>query len=114
MPPKRQLTHLQESRELTKKRKIEVKSDILTIKDRSVLLKDESKEGSWISEKDTPRNRDLDWEEDSDSEDDLEMIDDNKDVLDIDAFAKLIRVAQDSSNFESHRAPYSRGPHLSI
>ena len=31
------------------------------------------------------------------------MSDDNKDILNIDTFAKLLKVAQDSSNFESHK-----------
>ena len=112
MPPKRQFTHLKVARELAKHRKIEVKSDILT-KDTSVLLEDESTEGSWVPEKDTPQHRNLNWEEDRDSEDDVEMTDDDEDVLDIDAFAKLLRAAQDSRNFESHKTPFLRGPHLS-
>lgn len=31
------------------------------------------------------------------------MTDDDKDVLDIDIFTKLLKAAKDSSNFESHK-----------
>ena len=54
-------------------------------------------------------------EDDSDSEDDVEMTEDDEDVLDIDAFTKLMhlnaftklmKAAQDSSNFESHKTTF--------
>ncbi len=41
------------------------------------------------------------------------MTDDDEDILDVDAFTKLMKAAQDSSNFESHKTPFLRGPHLS-
>ena len=41
------------------------------------------------------------------------MTDNDEDVLDINAFTKLIRATQDSSNFESYKTPFSYGPYLS-
>ena len=113
MPLKRQLTHLKKARKLAKLRKIGDKSETL-IEDTSFLLKDESTEGSWLPGNNTSCHKDFDWEEDSNSEDDVEMTDDDEDVLDINAFTKLLRAAQDSSNFESHKTPFLRGFHLPI
>ena len=92
MPLKRQFIHLKEMKKLAKQKKFEVKSDIL-IEDTSILLKNESTKSLLVPEKDTPQYRDLDWEKNSDSKDNLEMIDDNKNILDINAFTKLIRAA---------------------
>ena len=50
MPLERQFTHFKEVRKPTNKRKIEVKSDILT-EDTSFLLEDELTEGSWYLKK---------------------------------------------------------------
>ena len=83
IPPNRQFTYFKEERKLAIQRKIEVKSDIL-IEDTSVLLEDESTQGLWVPEKNKPQHRDLDWEENSDSKDNLEMIDNDEDILDID------------------------------
>ena len=44
----------------------------------------------------------------------MEITDDDKDILDIDTFTKLIKATQDSSNFKSHKTPFLRGSHLSI
>lgn len=112
MPPKRQLSHLKEARKLAKQRKIEIKNDILK-EDASFLFEDESIGGSWVSEKVITQYGNLDWEDDSDSEDDVEMTDDDEDIFDVDAFTKLMKAAQDSSNFESHKTPFLRGAHLS-
>ena len=38
------------------------------------------------------------------------MTNDDKDILNIDAFTKLMKVAQDLSNFESHKTLFLRGP----
>ena len=38
------------------------------------------------------------------------MTNDDEDVLDIDAFTKLMKAAQDSINFESHITSFLRGP----
>lgn len=43
----------------------------------------------------------------------MEMTNNDKNVLDIDAFTKLLRAAQDSSNFKSYKTPFLRGPYLS-
>ncbi len=102
MLAKRQFTHFKEARKLAKQRKIEVKNNILT-ENTFVLLENESTEGSWVSEKHTSWQRDLDWEENGDSEDDGEITYDYKDVLDVNAFTKLIGAVQDSNNFESHK-----------
>lgn len=112
MPPKRQFTHLKEAKKLAKLRKIEARSETL-VGDTSFLFEDESTEGSWIPENNTSGHKDYDWEEDDESEDDVEITDDDEDVLDLDAFTKLLRAAQDSSKFESHQTPFLRGPHLS-
>lgn len=40
------------------------------------------------------------------------MTDDNKDILDVDAFTKLMKAAQDSNNFESHKTFFLFGFHL--
>ena len=55
----------------------------------------------------------MDWEKNSDFENDVEMTDDDEDVLDIDTFNKLMKEAQDPSNFESHKALFLHGSLLS-
>ena len=112
MPPKRQLTHLKKAKKLAKLRKIEDKSETL-IKDISFLLEYESIEGLWVSGNNTSCHKDFDLKKDSGSEDDVEITDNNEDVLDIDAFTKLLKVAQNSSNFESHKTLFLHGSHLS-
>ena len=77
------------------------------VKDTSFLFKDESTEGSWIPENNTSCHKDYDWEED-----DVEITDNDEDVLDIDAFTKLLKAAQDSTSFETHRTPFLCGPNL--
>ena len=76
------------------------------VENTTFLLEDESTKDLWIPGNNTSCYKDFDWEEDSDSEDDVEMIDDNENVLDINAFTKLLRVAQNSSNFESHKTNF--------
>ena len=44
-----------------------------------------------VSDKVTIQYGDLDWEYDCDFEDDVEMTDDDEDILDMDAFTKLIK-----------------------
>ena len=41
------------------------------------------------------------------------MIDDNKDILDIDAFIKLLKVAHNSKNFKNHKTLFLYGLYLS-
>ncbi len=112
MPPKRQLSHLKEDKKLAKQRKLEVKNNILE-EDAFVVFEDESIESSRVSEKVGPQYRDLDWEDNSDSEDDVEVTDDDENILDVDAFTKLMKALQDSSNFKSHKTPFLHGPHIS-
>lgn len=45
----------------------------------------------------------MDWEDDSNFEDDVEIIDDNKDIFNVDTFTKLMKVVQDFSNFENYK-----------
>ena len=40
------------------------------------------------------------------------MIDNNKNIFDIDVFTKLIKVAQDSSNFENYKTPFLFNSHF--
>ena len=84
MPTKRQLTHLKQARKLAKLGKIEDKSETL-VKNTSFLLENKSTEYSWVSGNNTSCHKDFDWEENSNSED--------EDVLDIDAFTKLLKAA---------------------
>ena len=109
---KRQPSHLKEAKKLAKQRKLEIKNNILK-EDASVLFEDKSIGGSQISEKVITQYGDLDWEDDSDFEDNVEMTDDNKDIFNMDTFIKLIKAAQDSSNFESHKTLFLHGFHLS-
>ncbi len=60
-----------------------------------------------------PQYENLDWEDDSNSENNVEMVDDNEDILDIDVYTKLMKAAQDSSIFESHKTQFLCNPHLS-
>ena len=111
MSPKKQFTHLKETRKLAKFRKIEVKSEIL-VEDTFFLFEDESTKGSWMPENNTSCHKDYDWEEDDESTDDMEMTDDDKDVLDMDLFTKLFKVTQDLSRFKNHQTLFLNGPHL--
>ena len=43
----------------------------------------------------------------------MEVTDDDEDVLDIEAFTKLLKAAQNSSNFESYKILFLHGPHCS-
>ena len=112
MPPKRQLAYLKEARTLAMLRKIEAKNDTL-VNNESFLFKDRSTEDLCGSENNTSYHKDFEWEGDDEFEDDVEMTDDDEDILDMDAFTKLLRAGQDSSNFESHKIPFLRSPHLS-
>ena len=76
-------------------------------------MEDESIEGLWVAENNTSYYKDFDWKKNSDFEDNVEMTDDNEDVLDINAFTKLLKFAQDSNNFESHKTSFLRDPHFS-
>lgn len=40
------------------------------------------------------------------------MTEDNEDILDIDAFIKLLKVAQNSNSFESHKTLFLYSSHL--
>ena len=105
MPPKGQLAHI---KELAQWKKKEAKSGVETI-----MFEDESTEKSWIPENDTSQQRNQDWEKESDSEDDVEMTDDDNEMLNVNAFDILLNAARDSSNFKKHKLPYSRNPELS-
>ena len=52
----------------------------------------------------------MDWEDNSDSKDNIEMTDDNENVLAIDTFIKLIKVAQNPNNFEIYKLLFLRDP----
>ena len=41
------------------------------------------------------------------------MTDDDEEIINANAFDVLMKAAQDSSNFDTHKLPYSRGPELS-
>ena len=92
-------------------RKIEAKNDTL-VNDKSFLFEDESTEDLYRSENKTSYHKDFNWEKYDESEDYVEMTDDNKDILDIDAFTKLLRADQNLSNFENNKIPFLRNPHL--
>ena len=112
MPPKRQLSHLKEVIKLAKQKKLEIKNNILK-GDASILFEDKLIEGSQVSEKFITQYEDLDWKDDSDSKDDIEMANNDKDIFNVDAFTKLMKAAQDSSKFESHKTPFLHGFHFS-
>ena len=45
-------------------------------------------------------------------EDNMEITDDNKNVLDINTFTKFLKAVQDSSNLESHKTLFLYSVHL--
>ncbi len=113
MPPKRQLAYLKWASEVAKKKREEKKNSPREIEEPAPLfLEDESTEGSWQPEKEEKNHlhSDLKDEESEEEEDDIEMTDDDEDTLDEDAFAKLLGVARDFRNFETHKIAYIRGP----
>lgn len=85
MPPKRQLVHLIEARALAKQRKLDARDSIV-----AVTFEDEATEGSWTPGIETSECRNLDWKEDSASEDDVEMTDDDEDVINANAFHRQV------------------------
>lgn len=103
---------MKEAKKLAKLRKIKDKSEIL-IENTSFLFEDESIESSWISENHLLYYKDFDWEKDSNFEDNLEITDNIKDVLDINIFIKLLRVVQNSINFENYKILFLHGPYFS-
>ena len=42
----------------------------------------------------------------------MEMTDDDKDILDINIFIKLLKTIQDLKNFESYKTPFLFSPHF--
>lgn len=48
----------------------------------------------------------------SDFEDGIDIIDDDKDIFDINTFIKLIIVTPDFNNFENHKTLFLHGFHL--
>ena len=110
MPPKKLLAHLVRARDLAKQKKREIGDATIT---NIVALKDKSRERSWTPENDRFWHENSDWEESSASEDDIEMTDKDNDDLNFNAFSVLMKAAQDSKNFDSHKFSYSQGPELS-
>lgn len=113
MPLKRQLTHLEEDKKLVKLKKIEVTNKTL-IENISFLFKDGFTKGSCVFENSILYHKNFDKKEDSKTEDDVEMTDNDEEVLDKDTFTKLLKVAQDTNNFESHKTLFLCGSHFSI
>lgn len=111
MPPKRPLSYLKKGRKLAKQKKLEIKNDIPK-EDISILFENKSIGGSWVSKKVITQYGDLDWDNDINFENDVEMSDNDKDIFDVDTFIKLLKIVQDSSNFESHKIPFLHGLHL--
>lgn len=113
MPPKRRLAHLKENSKSIAKRRLH--SRLACSQDENFLtFEDKSTEGSWVPEKEKLMHKDMmNEEDDSDSEEDVEITDDDGDMLDTDAFSKLLRAAQDSKNFDSLKIPFQRGPFFS-
>lgn len=48
-------------------------------------------------------HRNFDWKKNNDFEDDIKIIDNNKDIFNINVFIKLLKAAQNLNNFESHK-----------
>lgn len=51
----------------------------------------------------------MNWENNIDFKDDVKITDYDENVLDINVFSKLIKVTQDSNNFESHKILFLYG-----
>ena len=60
-------------------------------------------ESLWVSRNNTPCHQDFDQEVDSDFKDNIKITNDDKNILDINIFTKLLKIAQDLSNFETHK-----------
>lgn len=100
--PKKQFTHLKKARKLAKLRKIDAGSETL-VKDTSFFFEmDESIERSWLPKNNIIYHKDYDWKEDNKFKDNMEIINNNKDVLDMNVFTKLLRATQDSNRFQSY------------
>lgn len=97
---KKQLTLLKKAKKLAKLGKIEAKSQTL-IENTFYLFKDEFTETLLVPGNNISYYKNLVIKRECDSEDDVEMTNNNKNVLNINAFTKLLKVAQNSSNFES-------------
>lgn len=109
MLPKQQLSYLEEVRKLTKQKRFEIKNNILK-EDTYVLFEDKLIEDSQILKKVISKYEDLDWKNNSDFENDVEMTNNDEDTLDIDIFTKLIKTVQGFSNFESHKILFLHSP----
>ena len=96
MLPKRQLAHLIEARVIAKQRKINIKNSIT-----SVTFEDKAIESSWIPKNELSARKNLDWKEDSAFDDDVVMIDDDKNIINVNAFDILMKAA--FKNFESSK-----------
>ena len=71
-------------------------------------MEDESTKGSWWPEKEEKSHLHFDLEDKKleEEENDIEMTDDDKNILDEEAFAKLLGIVRGSCNFETHKIVY--------
>lgn len=81
---------MKEAGKLAKLKKIEAKNNTL-VNNKSFLFEDEFMKDLFRFEKNISYLKDYDWKEDDKSKDNVEMTDDNKDILDIDTFTKLLK-----------------------
>ena len=73
------------------------------VKDTSFVLKNESTKDLLVLGNNISFYKNFILKENRDSEDDIEITNDDKDVLDIDAFIKLSKTIYNSSYFKSHK-----------
>lgn len=111
MSLKKQLTYLKEAKKLAKPRKIEYKSKIL-VEDTSFLLEDKSIKDSQILRNNTSCYKIFNLKKNNDSKDNIKIINNSKDVLEIDIFTKLLKATQDSSIFKSYKILFLHGFYL--
>lgn len=90
------------AKKLAKERKIRVKNNILT-KNIFILLKNKLIESLQISQKNTLWYKNLDKKRNNNFKDNIKLIYDNKNILNIDIFIKLIKIAQNFNNFENYK-----------
>lgn len=84
------------------------------IEDTSFLLKNKSIKNLWILRNHLSCHKNFDWEENGESEDNVKMIEDDKDILNFNIFTKLLEAAQNLSNFESHKISFLYDSHFFI